>query len=172
MPKGVDSSRWPQRDLTRRIHQEAAGQKKMFGVVLGPQDSGERSGAERPRYALPGEARVERGDHPDIKFNQQAAPVGGVFEGAPADAIRLAQMVVNKDNAMESLLGTPPTNERSSKMVDLGMSGRLSVGKTFPIHSYRDERIMLKPEGTADRASQFHESHEAAGDNTPHPDQD
>jgi hypothetical protein len=164
MPKGVDSSRWPQRDLSRRIKQEAASQKEMFGVVLGPQDSGERSGVQ-PH--VPPDATIES----NIKWNQRAAPVGGVFEGAPADAIRLAQMATNKEHAMAALMQHPPAGGGASKMVDLGM-GRLSTGKSYPVHSYRDERIMLKPEGTADRASQFHESHEAAGDNVPHPDQE
>lgn len=147
MPKGVDSSRWPQRDLTRRLREEGRDQQKTFGVVLGPQDSGERSIAD-----------------------QRGAPVGGVFEGAPADAIRLAQMHTNKEHAWSALMQPPPAGGGASKMVDLGM-GRLSTGKSYPIHSYRDERIMLRPD-TSDRAGQFHDSHTSAHGNTPHPNQD
>jgi hypothetical protein len=129
----------------------------MFGTVLGPQDSGERSGHQP--YIPPGATIEDR-----FKWNQREAPVGGVFEGAPADAIRLAQMKTNHEHAMAALMQPPPSNAGASKMVDVGMSGRVMAG-LFPVHSYRDETIMMRPD-TTDRAAEFHTSHSSARDNT------
>ena len=112
MARGQDSSR----DASRQVGREAQSQRYLFGTVLGPQDSGERT-------------------------LRNPAPVHGAFEGAPANAIRLAQMQYNHEIAMPALMQEDPDNNRKAEgLVDKGM-GRLSDGRSHPVHTYFDERI-------------------------------
>lgn len=129
MARGIDSGHDPSRQVGKpkqvsspAIRQEAATQKHYFGTVLGPQDDGMRT-LDRP------------------------APMGGHFQGAPPEAIALAQMKINREHAMAHLMQPAPTNDRKVEgLVDTGM-GRLSAGPEKPVHKYIDERIKLNRPG-------------------------
>jgi hypothetical protein len=121
MARGFDTSRDPRRDQSGALHQaiarERANQEFFFGTELGPKDDGMRTKA-RP------------------------APVGGDFEGAHPNAIRLGTMVANRNDAMAALMQPADIRKpHAQPMVDLGMSGRLSDGVERPVRTYVDERI-------------------------------
>ena len=116
MARGIDTSQDPRRSLHQAIQTETDNQKFLFGGLVGTQDDGQRT-VKRP------------------------GPLGGQFEGAAPNVIRLAQMQDNRRQAMAGIMQPPPSNDRGVEgMVDTQL-GRLSDGVERPVHSYVDENI-------------------------------
>lgn len=126
----------PGSSLHAKINAATQKQVGMFGTTVGTQDDGMRTKA-RPA-PVGGHLPVPTGGAEGPGFSRP------VFHGAHPNAIKLAQMNVNYDNAMAGLMQPPPSNDRKVEgLVDTGM-GRLSDGVERPVQSWKDERIIKK----------------------------